>query len=77
MKFLPALAVALVLSVTVANNARSEEHKNENVTAQNAELKDVKDDKRVAYKMAKKACLKENKDLRGKSLKECIVSKNK
>jgi hypothetical protein len=33
--------------------------------------------KKAAYKAAKEACLKENKDLKGKELKECIVSKNK
>ena len=36
-----------------------------------------KDDKKAAYKAAKEACLKDNKDLKGKELKECIISKNK
>jgi hypothetical protein len=33
--------------------------------------------KKAAYKAAKDACLKENKDLKGRDLKECILSKTK
>ena len=82
MKFL--LALALLTSFAIA-----EEHK-EAAKSENSEVKaevakvvvDVKADKKAdkkvaaaAYKVAKEACLKENKDLSGKDLKDCIVSK--
>jgi len=39
---------------------------------------DIKtEDKQAAYKIAKEACLKENKDLKGEELKNCIVKKTK
>jgi len=44
-------------------------------TTAKADLK--KEDKQAAYKIAKEACLKENKDLKGEELKNCIVNKNK
>jgi hypothetical protein len=84
MKFL--LALALLTSVAFANEAKKEEHKEAAKTEAVAEVKKeehkevaptVKEDKKAAYKAAKEACLKENKDLKGKELKECIVSKNK
>lgn len=84
MKFL--LALALLTSVAFANEheAKKEEHKTEAAAvapkeeAKKEEKTEVKkDDKKAAYKAAKEACLKDNKDLKGKELKECIVSKNK
>ncbi len=80
MKFL--LALALLTSVAFAQEAKKEEHKAEVAPAAKEEKKeehkaDHKADKKAAYKAAKEACLKENKDLKGKELKECIVSKNK
>lgn len=72
MKFL--LALLLLTSVAMANEAKKEEHA---VAPEHSEHKDKKDDKKAVYKAAKEACLKENKDIKGKELKECIVSKNK
>lgn len=37
----------------------------------------VKMDKQAAYKAAKEACLKENKDLKKNKLRKCIISKTK
>ena len=76
MKFL--LALALLTSVVMAEEGKKEEHKEaakEVAKTEKVEMK--KEDKKAAYKAAKEACLKENKDLKGKELKECIVSKNK
>lgn len=79
MKFL--LALALLSSVAMAEHhegAKAEakaEAKEEHAVA--PEHKEAKEDKKAAYKAAKETCLKENKDLKGKELKECIVSKNK
>lgn len=77
------LALALLTSVAMANEAKKEEHKAEVAKTEKVEAKkeehkeEKKEDKKAAYKAAKEACLKENKDLHGKQLKECIVSKNK
>ena len=71
MKFL--LALALLSSVAMAEEGKQEAHK-EGVAP---EHKEMKEDKKAAYKAAKEECLKENKDLKGKALKECIISKNK
>lgn len=78
MKFL--LALALLSSVAMAEHhegAKTDkvEAKEEHAVA--SEHKEAKEDKKAAYKAAKETCLKENKDLKGKELKECIVSKNK
>lgn len=74
MKFL--LALALLTSVAFANEheAKNEEHKTE---ASEVAPEVKKEDKKAMYKIAKEACLKENSALKGKELKECIVSKNK
>lgn len=79
MKFL--LVLALLSSVAFANEEKKEEHKTEAVTEAVKEEKmaiapETKEAKKAAYKAAKEACLKENKDLKGKELKDCIVSKN-
>lgn len=79
MRFL--LALALFASVAfgqeheMKHDMKKEEHKAETTKAENVEVK--KEDKRAAYKQAKNECLKENKDLKGKELTKCIVSKNK
>ena len=76
MKFL--LALALLTSVAFAEEAKKEDHKMEAKKEEKAMVApEKKEDKKAAYKAAKEACLKENKDLKGKDLKECIVSKNK
>lgn len=81
MKFL--LALALLSSVAFANEHEAKhEMKEEMKTEMKAEMKaehkaDMKADKKAAYKEAKETCLKGNKDLKGKELKECIVSKTK
>ena len=85
MKFL--LALALLSSFAIANDAKEAKHedaKTEVVAAKEEHKEEHKEEKKedkkaakAAYKAAKEACLKENKDLKGKELKECIVSKNK
>ncbi len=78
MKFL--LALALLSSFAIANDAKEAKHedaKTEVVAAKEEHKEEKKEDKKAAYKAAKEACLKDNKDLKGKKLKECIVSKNK
>ncbi len=76
MKFL--LALALLTSVAFAEEAKKEDHKMEAKKEEKAMVApEKKEDKKAAYKAAKETCLKENKDLKGKDLKECIVSKNK
>ena len=80
MKFL--LALALLSSVAAfaqeGTKAPAEAPKMEAKKEEKMSMKgDKKDDKKAAYKAAKEACLKENKDLKGKELKDCIVSKNK
>jgi outer membrane murein-binding lipoprotein Lpp len=78
MKFL--LALALLSSFAIANDAKEAKHedaKTEVVAAKEEHKEEKKEDKKAAYKAAKEACLKDNKDLKGKELKECIVSKNK
>jgi outer membrane murein-binding lipoprotein Lpp len=78
MKFL--LALALLSSFAIANDAKEAKHedaKTEVVAAKEEHKEEKKEDKKAAYKAAKEACLKENKDLKRKELKECIVSKNK
>jgi len=85
MKFL--LAITLLTSFAMAEEhteaAKSEKSEVKAEVAKVAEVKadqkaDKKADKKAAaaaYKVAKEACLKENKDLSGKELKDCIVSK--
>ncbi len=69
------LALALLTSATVfANEAKKEEAKTEVKTEK---VEEKKEDKKAAYKKAKDECLQENKDLKGKELTKCIVSKNK
>jgi len=87
MKFLLALALLTSVAFATDHEVKKEEHKAEVApTAKVEEMKeekkedhkaDKKAEKKAAYKAAKEACLKENKDLKGKELKECIVSKNK
>ncbi len=75
MKFL--LALALLSSFAIANDAKEAKHEAKHEVVAEVKNEEVKLDKKAAYKATKEACLKENKDLKGKKLKECIVSKNK
>ena len=81
------LVLALALLSSVAFAEHTEGHKTEAAKTEKAEAKheeksaekssDKKEDKKAAYKASKEECLKENKDLKGKELTKCIVSKNK
>ena len=76
------LALALLASFSVfANEAKKEEAAVAPVAAKvEAKKEEKKMDKKAAkeaQKAAKEACLAENKDLKGKELKECIVKKQK
>ncbi len=75
MKFLLALTLLTTVAFASEHEAKKEEHKAEVAPTEKVEAK--KEDKKAAYKAAKETCLKENKDLKGKALKECIVSKTK
>lgn len=72
MKFL--LALALLSTVAIADEAKKEEAAVAPEAQTEAVHKDMKADKKAAYKAAKEACLKKDKDLKGKKLKECIIS---
>jgi F0F1-type ATP synthase epsilon subunit len=69
------LAFALLTSSAVFAEDHKEAAAAAPMTSSKADLK--KEDKQAAYKIAKEACLKENKDLKGEELKNCIVNKNK
>jgi hypothetical protein len=75
MKFLLALALLTSVAFGQEHEMKNEEHKAE--AAKTEKVGEKKEDKRAAYKQAKNECLKENKDLKGKELTKCIVSKNK
>jgi hypothetical protein len=67
-------ATILFSCLTIANEAevKHEEHKSENKSDKKMDKKSASAE---AYLKAKKACLLENKDLKGKDLKDCIVKK--
>ena len=67
------LIIAMALLSTVAF---ATENKNTEPT-EAAKTQAKLNTKKAAYKAAKDACLKENKDLKGKDLKECILAKTK
>lgn len=82
MKFL--LALALLSSVAMANEHKEDhkadhkEVKTEEVkTVVTTEHKDMKEDKKAAYKAAKEKCLadakEQGKELKGKELTDCIT----
>jgi competence protein ComGC len=76
MKYL--MFISFLIAVVINNHAKTEEQIKE--TAQNQHVEFKKGNMKAiyaAYKMHKEECLKENKDLQGKKLQECIVSKNK
>ncbi len=78
MKLLLALALLTSVAFAAEHEGKKEETKMEAATSKvEAKKEEKKEDKKAAYKAAKEACLKENKDLKGKELKECIVNKNK
>ena len=81
MKFLLALTLLSSVSFAESHEAKHEEKKEETVI-ENAEVKKeehtaVAPNHKAIYKAVKSACLKENKDLKGKELKDCIISKSK
>lgn len=65
------LAMTLLVSI-VSVTAFAEEAKTEVKTDSKKEAKQAV---KEAYKKAKAACLVENKDLKGRELKDCIVKK--
>lgn len=69
MKFL--LGLAIITSLALANDAKKEDN-----TAVFLKDNQQKSGKRAVYKAAKKACLSENKNLKGNALRVCIVSKS-
>lgn len=69
MKFL--LGLALISSLSLANDAKKED-----ITPVFKKDYQQKSGKRAVYKAAKKACLSENKSLKGNALRVCIVSKS-
>ena len=70
MKFFIALVLLTSFSIFGAEN--SKENPN---SATEKSLSDAKSVRKAAYKKAKEACLADNKELKGKALKECIVKK--
>jgi hypothetical protein len=72
------LALTLLLAAfAFANEATTEKAKAEEKSESKKESKlaGKKAQHAEAYKKAKEACLSENKELKGKELKECIVKK--
>lgn len=89
MKLLLVLALlsssAFAESHDTKHDLKIEDHENnkEAVVTEKAEVKKedhigkVSANHHAVYKAAKSACLKENKDLKRKELKDCIISKSK
>ncbi len=71
------LALALLTSATVFANEHEAKKEETKAEAKTEKVEEKKEDKKAAYKKAKDECLQENKDLKGKELTKCIVSKNK
>jgi hypothetical protein len=77
------MALALLTSVAFADHHEGKKEeltdaaKTEMAKEHHAVAPNNKEQKRAAYKAAKEACLKENKDFKKNELHECIISKTK
>jgi len=69
------MKILIMTLLLVSNVFANESHSNSSAMKHESKSSDKKSASAEAYLKAKKECLLENKDLKGKELKDCIVKK--